>query len=133
MKVIYEAIPEPSRISPTRNFEGLKLHTRNQLRLTHLADHKFIHNFVNSLNPHCKLFSGDLKKKNISFLIVSITIAQCKHFWTKNNLNYSNILQQNNLSITKDLLFCSKKLKDDKNNALLTSMIEFIQSMEIFK
>ena len=132
MKVIYEAIPEPSRISPTRNFEGLKLHTRNQLRLTHLADHKFIHNFVNSLNPHCKLFAGDLKK-NISFLIVSITIAQCKHFWKKNNFNNSNILKQNNLSITKDLFFSTKKLKGDKNNALLTSMIEFIQSMEIFK
>ena len=45
----------------------------------------------------------------------------------------SNILQQNDLSITKDLLFHSEKLKDDINNALLMSLTEFIQTMERFK
>ena len=58
---------------------------------------------------------------------------QEKHFFEKINLIDFNILQQSDLSITKDLLFGSEKLKDDKNNALLTSMIEFIQSMERFK
>ena len=54
-------------------------------------------------------------------------------FFGKINIIDSNILQQNDLSITKDLLFGSEKLKDDKNNALLTSTIEFIQSTERFK
>ena len=31
------------------------------------------------------------------------------------------------------MLFGSEKLKDDKNNTLLTSTIEFIQSTERFK
>ena len=33
----------------------------------------------------------------------------------------SNILQQSGLYLTNDLLFGGEELKDDKNNALLTS------------
>ena len=73
------------------------------------------------------------KQQAISFFTVSITIVQEKHFFEKINLIDSNILQQSNLSITNDLLFGSEKLKDDKNNASLTSTIKFIQSMERFK
>ena len=42
-------------------------------------------------------------------------------FFEKINLSDFNILQQSDLPITKDLFFGSGKLKDDKNNALLTS------------
>ena len=46
---------------------------------------------------------------------------------------HSNTLQQNDLSITKNLLFGGEKLEDDKNNALLTATIDFIQSTKRFK
>ena len=36
---------EPNRTSSTQNFECLKLLTRMRLSLSHLADHKFGHNF----------------------------------------------------------------------------------------
>ena len=45
--------PEPNRISSTQNFEGLKLLTRMRLGLSHLADHKFRHNFQDYLNLIC--------------------------------------------------------------------------------
>ena len=45
--------PEPNRISSTQNFEGLKLLTRMRLGLSHLANHKFRHNFQDCLNPIC--------------------------------------------------------------------------------
>ena len=35
--------------------------------------------------------------------------------------------------MTKDMLFGSEKLKDNKNNALLTSTTEFVQFTERFK
>ena len=72
------------------------------------------------------------KQYEISFIIVSVTVVQDKIFW-KINLIDSSILQQNDLSKTKDLPFSGEKLKDDKNNMLLRSMIEFIQSTERFK
>ena len=56
-----------------------------------------------------------------------------KTLFEKNDLIDSNILQQSDLSITNDLVFGSEKLKHDKDNALITSTIEFIQSTERFK
>ena len=121
--------PEPNRISSTQNFEGLKLLTRMRLDLSHLADPKFRHNFQDCLNPICSC--GLVIQTTSHFLLHCLNYC-CETFFEKINLIDSNILQQSDLSITNDLLFGSEKLKDDKNNALLTSTIEFIQSTERF-
>ena len=106
--------------------------TRLRLGLSHLADHKFRHNFQDCLNPICSC-SHDIETKS-HFLLHCLNYCSArKTFFEKINRIDSNILQQSDLSITKDLLFCSEKLKDDKNNALLTSTIEFSQSTERFK
>ena len=124
--------PEPNRISSTQDFEGLKLLTRMRLGLSHLADHKFRHNFQDCLNPIC---SCGQEIETTSHLLLHHLNYRCarKTFFGKINLIDSNILQQSNLSITNDLLFGSEKLNNDKNNALLMSAIELIQSMERFK
>ena len=91
------------------------------LGLSHLAEHKFRHNFQDCLNPIV-----------ISFFTVSITVVQ-KTCFEKINLIDFNISQQSDLSMAKNLLFGSEKLKDKKNSAILTSTIKFIQSTERFK
>ena len=103
-----------------------------RLGLSHLADHKFRHNFQDCLNPIC---SCGQEIETTSHFLLHCLNYRCarKTFFEKINLIDSNILQQSDLSITKDLLFGSEKLKDDKNNALLTSMTEFIQFTERFK
>ena len=100
--------------------------------LSHLADHKFRHNFQDFLNPIC---SCGQEIETTSHFLLHCLNYRCarKTFFEKINLIDSNILQQSDLSITNDLLFGSEKLKDDKNNALLTSTTEFIQSKERFK
>ena len=124
--------PEPNRISSTQNFEGLKLLTRMRLGLSHLADHKFRHNFQDCSNPICSC--GQEIETTSHFLLHCLNYCCArKTFFEKTDLIDSNILQQNDFSITKDLLFGSEKLKDDKNNALLMSTIEFIQSTKRFK
>ena len=124
--------PELNRISSAQNFEGLKLLTRMRLGLSHLADHKFRHNFQDCLNPIC---SCGQEIETTSHFLLHCLNYRCarKTFFEKINLIDSNILQQSDLSITNDLLFGSEKLKDDKNNALLTSTTESIQSTERFK
>ena len=124
--------PEPHRISSTQNFEGLKLLTRMRLDLSHLALHKFKHNFQDCLNLIC---SCGQEIETTSHFLLHCLNYRCarKTFFEKINLIDSNILQQSNLSIIKDLLFGSEKLKDDKNNALFTSTIELMQSTERFK
>ena len=92
----------------------------------------FKHNFQDCLNPIC---SCGQEIETTSHFLLHCLNYRCarKTFFEKINLIDSNILQQSDLSITNDLLFGSEKLKDDKNNALLTSTIEFIQSTERFK
>ena len=96
--------PEPNRISSTQNFEGLKLLTRMRLGLSHLADHKFRHNFQDCLNPIC---SCGQEIETTSHFLLHCLNYRCarKTFFEKINLIESNILQQSDLSITKDLLF----------------------------
>ena len=54
-------------------------------------------------------------------------------FFEKVILIDSNILQQDDFYITKDLLFGNEELKDYNSNPLFTSTIEFIQSAKRFK
>ena len=124
--------PKPNGISSIQNFEGLKLLTRMRLGLSHLAHHKFRHNFQDYLNP---IYSCGQEIESTSHFLLHCLNYRCarKTFFEKINFIDSNILQQSDLSLTNDLLFGSEKLKDDKNNALLTSSIEFIQSKERFK
>ena len=72
------------------------------------------------------------KQQAIFFSTVSITDVQEKYF-LKKLTSLILIFYNSDLSITNDLLFGSERLKDDKNNALLMSMIEFIQSMKRFQ
>ena len=100
--------------------------------LSHLANHKFRHNFQDCLNPIC---SCGQEIETTSHFLLHCLNYRCarKTFFEKIILNDSNILQQSDLSITNDLLFGCEKLKDYRNNALLTSTTEFIQSTERFK
>ena len=124
--------PEPNRISSTQNFEGLKLLTRMRLSLSHLDDHKFRPNFQDCLNPICSCGQDTKTASHFLLLCLNYRCAR-KTILETINLIDPNILQQRELSITKDLLFGSEKLKDDKKNALLKSTIELIRSTERFK
>ena len=103
-----------------------------RLGLSYLSHHKFTHNFQHCLNPICSC--GQEIKTTSRFLLHCLNYRCArKTFFEKINLIDSNVLQQSDLSVMKDLLFGSEKLNDDKNNALLTAKIEFIQSTERFK
>ena len=88
-----------------------------RLSLIHLDDHKFRPNFQDCLNPIC---SCGQETETTSHFLLPYLNYRCarKTILEKINLIDPNILQQRELSITKDLLFGSEKLKDDKNNAL---------------
>ena len=103
-----------------------------RLGLSHLADHKYRRSFQNCLNPICSCGQEVETTRHFLLHCLSYRCAR-KTFFEKINLIDSNILQQSELSITNDLFFGSEKLKDHKNNALLTSMVEFIQSTERLK
>ena len=74
--------PELNRISSAQNFEGLKLLTRMRFGLSHLADHKFRHNFQDFLNPFCSC--GQKIERTNHFLLLCLNyVVQEKHFLKK--------------------------------------------------
>ena len=84
-----------------------------RLDLSHLEDHKFRHDFQDCLNPICSCRQEIETTSHFLLHYLSYCCAR-KTFFEKFNLIDSNILQQSDLSATKDLLFGSEKLKDDK-------------------
>ena len=102
-------------ISSTQNFESLKL-TRMRLGLSHLAEHKFRQNFPDCLNSICSC--GQEIETTSHFLLRCLKYHFARQtFFEKINLIDSNILQQNDLSITRNLLLDSEKLRDNKYSA----------------
>ena len=85
--------PEPNRISSTQNFEGLKLLTRMRLGLSHLADHKYRHNFQDCLNPICSCCQEIETKSHFLLHWFNYRCARII-FFEKINLIDSNILYQ---------------------------------------
>ena len=98
---------KPNRISSTQSFEGLKLLTKMRLGLSHLANHGCRHNFQDCLNP---IFRCGQEVETASHFLLHCLNYRCERKTTfeKINLIDSNILQQNDLSITKDLRFGSE-------------------------
>ena len=45
--------PEPNQVINVDSSDGIKFHTRIRLGLSHLDDHKFMHNFQDCVNPTC--------------------------------------------------------------------------------
>ena len=68
--------------------EGLKFLTRLTLRLSHLTDHKFRHNFQDCVNPICSSGQEIETSTNSSFTVL-ITTVQNKPF-IKNKQNWFN-------------------------------------------
>ena len=112
------------------NPQGIKLLTRLQVGLSHLHEHKFRHNFQDSLDPFCNC------SRHIE------TTQFCLHY-----SNYSNqrkiifekitnikrsLLNQNNSIIVETLLLGSNGLNDEENAWIIESIIEYILTTKRF-
>ena len=103
--------------------EGLKFLTRIRLGLSHLADHKFRHNFQDCVNPICSC--GQEIETSTHFLLHCSNYHCARQtLFEKINKIDSNILKQNNQFITKLWSFGNEKLKAAQNKSILTYAIE---------
>ena len=112
--------------------EGLKFLTRIRLRLSHLADRKFRHNFQYCVNPICKCCQ-EIETSTYFLLHCSNDHCARQTLFKKINKIDSTVLKQNDQVITKLFLFGNEKLKVARKKSILTSTIEFLQATERFK
>ena len=110
---------------------GLKHLTRLRLGLSHLREHKFKHNFQDSINPLCSC-GRDIETTEHFFL-------QCQNFshlrLTLLN-SISNIdpdlKNRNSKELTNLLLYGNSKFDSIVNNKVLSCSIQFILSSDRF-
>ena len=122
----------PNPVFNVDSNEGLKFLTRIGLGLSHLADHKFRHNFQDCVYPVCSC--GQEIETSTHFLL------HCSHYhctrqtlFEKVNKIDSSILKQNDQVITKLSLFGDEKLKAAQNKSILTFTVKFLNAAERFK
>ena len=109
----------------------LKLLTRLKLGLSHLNEHKFKHNFQDSINPLC---TCSLEIESLSHFLL------CCHYFKSIRSTIFSELQSTDANIIKfsdneivELLLCgSPKFDTDQNHKILSVCISFILKSERF-
>ena len=127
--------PEPNQVFNVESCEGLKFLTRISLGLSHLADHKFRHNFQDCVICSCVICSCSQEIETWTHFLLHCSNYHCARqtLFKKINKIDSTTLRQTDQVTTKLLPFGNEKVKFALNKSVLTSTIEFIQSTKIFK
>ena len=102
-----------------------------QLGLSHLHEHKFRHNFQDSLDPFCNC-GRHIETTIHFFLHYSNYSNQSKTIFEKISSIKSSLLNQNDSIIVETLLFGSTGLNDEENACIIESAIEYITTTESF-
>ena len=105
--------------------------TRLRVGLSHLREHKFRHNFQDSLDPFCNC--GRHIETTIHFFLHCSNYSNQRKFLFEKIINMKrSLLNQNDLTIVETLLFGSNGLNNEENAWIIESTIEYIISTEKF-
>ena len=113
------------------NPHGIKLLTRLRVGLNHLREHKFRHNFQDSLDPFCNC-GRHIETTIHFFLRCSNYSNQRKTLFEKNRSIKRSLLNQNDSIIVETLIFGSTGLNDEENACIIESTPEYITTTEIY-
>ena len=122
--------PSPNSTFNVHDPHGIKLLTRLRVGLSHLHEHKFRHNFQDSLDPFCNC-SQHIETTIHFFLHWSNYSNQEKLFQKINNIKRS-LFNQNDSIIEETFLFESNAPNDEENTCIIESTIKY-KSCNSFK
>ena len=117
----------PNSVFNVVDIYGIKLLTRLRVGFSHLREHKFRHNSQDTINPLC---SCSLEVESTSHFFL-----RCQNFITPrtNLMNElrkldSNILNLDEISLTKLLLYGDSKYENNANKKILLASMNFTPS-----
>ena len=115
----------PNSVFSVADIYGIKLLTRLRLSLIHLREHKFRHSFQVTIIPLC---SCNLEVKSTShfFLCCQNSITPRTIPMNKTRKTASNILNLDQISLTKLILFGDSKYENKVNKNILLVSINFV-------
>ena len=116
--------PKPANVYRIHHPRGLKLLTR--LRLGHLREHKFRHNFNDTVDPFCLCGTNNIETSE-HFILHCPTYACLRHKLFV-NLHNSNILllPLEKSLIVQTLLYGSINFNLSMNKIIISTVIDFI-------
>ena len=121
--------PKPANVYMIRHPRGLKLLTRLRLGLSHFREHKFRHNFNDTVDPFCLCGTNNLETSE-HFLLHCPTYA-CLRRKLFDNLHNNNILLlplEKSLSV-QIIPYGSDNYNSSMNKIIISTVIDFtIQS-----
>ena len=124
------------KASPVFNIidpEGLKLLTRLRVRLSHLKEHKYQHNFVDTLNPICNCGLLEIESTSHYLLRCNFFITQRQTLLASISILMGDISNLSDKKKVDLLLYGVGKLGIDINQAILKATIVFLKSSERFE
>ena len=111
--------------------KGIKLITRLRLGLSHLREHKFLHNFQDTLNPICSC--GDDIETTVHYLLHCPNYLDERRTLLDNLRSIGeNIQDKNDSQISELLLFGVSSNNDASNTCVLNATIQFISATRRF-
>ena len=122
----------PNSIYNIHNPLGVKYLTRLRIGFSHLKEHKFKHNFQDSIDPTCSCSSG-IETTIHFFLHCANFNIQRQTLPDKIATINVNILTENGASIVNNLLFGKPNSENSFNKAMLNASVEYILPIERFK
>ena len=113
------------------NPKGLKLLTRLRLGLSHLREHKFRHNFQDTINPLCFC---DLEIEDTSHFLLHCHLfsIHITVFFDRLNTIYVGLTNLIPKELTRALLFGIDNLEPSINNLIIQETIAYILKTERF-
>ena len=103
--------------------------TRLRLGFSHLQEHKFKHNFIDTLNPLC---SCNIEVESTTFW-VAISLMLCRlHLWTILRNIDSDLPTLKDENLTNILLYGNQIYDDQTNQIILMHVMQYIKDSQRF-
>ena len=110
---------------------GLKLLTRLRIGFSHLKEHKFKHNFQDSVDPLCSC-GNDIESTVHFFLHCPNFTTQRQTLLNKLKSINASIMTENENSVVRTLLFGRPDFSYSTNKEIINVTISFILTTERF-
>ena len=110
---------------------AIKLISRLRVDFSHLNDHKFRHNFADTLNPLC---SCSLETERMAHFFLRCRYYSIIRITLMNELNDTDnsITSRQTNELLRIILYGDCKFKDDVNKRILIATIQFIKNSNRF-
>ena len=110
---------------------AIKLISRLRVDFSHLNDHKFRHNFADTLNPLC---SCSLVTERMAHFFLRCRYYSIIRITLMNELNDTDnsITSRQTNELLRIILYGDCKFKDDVNKRILIATIQFIKNSNRF-